>query len=210
VRLKGVLTILAILAYAVAAHAAFAPGRPTPVAAAMALLPLGCAVVLLAWTSRWRLPVLAVLGAAAVALVWWWPARGLDVSAVYLLQYLALHAALCTLFARTLWPGHEPLVTRLARAVHGELPKPIARYTRAVTLAWAVFFAAMGLVALLLYLAAPRAAWSAFVNLTTLPAVAAMFAAEYLVRRRRFPWFEHVSILAGVTAFQRAFGRRAP
>ena len=75
----------------------------------------------------------------------WWPAGGLDVSALYLLQYLALHAALGALFARTLRPGHEPLVTRLARAVHGELPAPIMRYTRAVTFAWTLFFAAMGL-----------------------------------------------------------------
>jgi uncharacterized membrane protein len=205
---KATLAILAIVAYAVLAHVAFAPGQPTPAAAALALLPLALTLALVAWGSRWRLPVLLALSAAAAALMRLWPARGLDVSAVYLLQYLALHAALGTLFARTLRPGHEPLVTRLARAVHGELPAPIARYTRAVTLAWALFFAAMGLAAVLLYLWAPRAAWSAFVTLTTLPAVAAMFAAEYVVRRVRFPWFQHVSILAGVTAFQRAFGRR--
>lgn len=208
--MKAALAVLAVVAYAVLAHVAFAPGRPTPAAAAMALGPLACTLVLVSRGSRWRLPVLLALGAGAVALVRLWPAHGLDVSAVYLLQYLALQVALGALFARTLRFGREPLVTRLARAVHGELPNPIVRYTRAVTLAWTLFFAAMGLSALLLYLWAPRAAWSAFVNLTTLPAVAAMFAAEYLVRRRRFPWFEHVSILAGVTAFQRAFGRRAP
>jgi uncharacterized membrane protein len=208
VRVKAALAVLAVVTYAVLAHVAFAPGRPTPAAAAMALAPLACTLVLVSWGSRWRLPVLLALGAGAVALVRLWPAHGLDVSAVYLLQYLALQVALGTLFARTLRPGREPLVTRLARAVHGELPNPIVRYTRAVTLAWTLFFAAMGLSALLLYLWAPRAVWSAFVNLTTLPAVAGMFAAEYVVRRVRFPWFRHVSILAGVTAFQRAFGQR--
>jgi uncharacterized membrane protein len=200
---------LAVVGYAVLAHLALAPGRPTPAAAAIALLPLACTLVLVAWGSRWRLPVSLALGAGAAGLVRLWPAGGLDVSAVYLLQYLALHAVLGALFARTLQAGREPLVTRLARAVHGELPEPILRYTRAVTLAWALFFAVMGFIALMLYLSAPRAVWSAFVNLTTLPAVAAMFAGEYVVRRVRFPWFQHVSILAGVTAFRRAFGRRA-
>jgi uncharacterized membrane protein len=92
--------------------------------------------------------------------------------------------------------------------LHGELPPPIARYTRAVTAAWVLFFAAMAATAVLLYVFAPRAAWSAFVNLLTLPCVAAMFGVEYMVRRLRYPWFEHASLLAGARAFQRSFARR--
>jgi uncharacterized membrane protein len=205
---KAALAVIALIGYAVLAHIAFAPGQPTRFAAAMALSPLAGTLLLLAWDSRWRVPAALALAAGGGLLLVRWPARGLDVSAVYLLQYVAFQAALAALFGRTLQRGREPLVTRLARTVHGELPVPIARYTRAVTAAWALFFAVLAATAALLYLLAPRAVWSAFVNLLTLPCVALMFALEYAVRRVRFPWFEHVSILTGVLAFARAFERR--
>ena len=47
-----------------------------------------------------------------------------------------------------------------------------------------VFFATMAIVSSLLFFLAPLAVWSAFVNFLTLPLVALMFVAEFLVRRR--------------------------
>ena len=67
-----------------------------------------------------------------------------------------------------------------------------------------------GLVAMVLYSVAPREAWSAFVNLFTIPCVLSMFIGEYAVRRIRFPSLEHSSILDGARAFQRAFSSREP
>lgn len=200
--------VAAIAGYAILAHCVMSQGQPTRAAAAVALLPLAGSIVLLAWSTRWRL--LAVGGAAAAA-AWpllLWPDSGLDLSAIYLGQYVAVQAALAALFGRTLARGREALVTRLARSVHGELPPPIVRYTRAVTLGWTLFFVAMAVSAILLYALAPRPAWSWFVNLLTLPCVGVMFAVEYAVRRVRFPWFRHASVLAGALAFQRAFGQR--
>jgi uncharacterized membrane protein len=200
--------VVAVAGYAILAHAVMSRGQPTRVAAAVALLPLVGSMTLLAWGTRWRL--LAILAAVALAAcpLLFWPHGGLDLSAIYLGQYVAIQSALAVLFGRTLARGREPLVTRLARSVHGELPPSIDRYTRAVTLAWVLFFVAMATGAILLYVLAPRPAWSSFVNLLTLPCVCAMFALEYGVRRVRFPWFPHASVMAGVLAFQRAFRQR--
>jgi len=95
-------------------------------------------------------------------------------------------------FGRTLRPGREPLVTAIARFVHGTLTPEVERYTRAVTLAWCAFFAAMAAASVALAALAPLAVWSLFANLLAYPLVALMFAAEYAVRRRRFPDYRHV------------------
>jgi uncharacterized membrane protein len=184
-------------------------GQPTQAAAAVALLPLVGSILLLARSTRWRLLAIGAIATLVACLLLLWPERGLDLSAIYLAQYVAIQAALAALFGRTLAPGHEPLVTRLAHSVHGELPQPVGRYTRRVTLAWTLFFVAMAASAILLYILASRSVWSCFVNLLTLPCVGAMFAVEYAVRRVRFPWFPHASVMAGVLAFHRAFGRRS-
>jgi uncharacterized membrane protein len=204
----GGVSAAGVVGYALLAHVVFASGQGTRAAAVIAWSPLALTLLWLAWGSRWRVHVVLGGGAATILLLSLWPRQGLDVSLVYLAQYLALQGALATLFGRTLLPGREPLVTGFARMLHGELPPPIARYARAVTAAWVLFFAAMAATAVLLYLFAPRAAWSAFVNLLTLPCVVAMFGLEYMVRRLRYPWFEHASLLAGVRVFQRSVARR--
>lgn len=200
----------ALVVYAVAAHLVFASQEGTRLVALFAWAPLALTALWLLWGTSFRRS--AVLAVAAVTVALWilWPEHGLDVGLVYLGQYVAAQVCLGALFGRTLLAGHEPLVTRLARLVHKELPPPITRYTRAVTVAWALFFAGMGTLAVLLYAFAPRATWSAFVNLLTLPCVCAMFGVEYIVRRLRFPWFGHASILAGVREFRRALDRTEP
>jgi uncharacterized membrane protein len=199
-----------LVAYTLLAHRVFASGQGTRLAALLACAPLAITLLWLLWGSRYRWAATAGAGAGGVLLWVLWPDRGLDMTLLYLAQYLAVQLGLAALFGRTLLAGREPLVTRFARAVHGELPPPIQRYCRAVTIAWTLFFAAMAATAILLYAFAPRAAWSAFLHLLTLPCVAAVFVIEYIVRRVRFPWFEHASILAGVRAFQRAFERTQP
>jgi uncharacterized membrane protein len=204
----GAAAVFAVAGYAILAHAVMSRAQPTRAAALVALLPLVGSILVLAWSTRWRLLAVGAASALAACPLLLWPERGLDLSAIYLGQYVAVQAALAALFGRTLARGREPLVTRLARSVHGELPPPIDRYTRAVTLAWTLFFVAMAASAILLYVLAPRSTWSSFVNLLTVPCVAAMFAIEYAVRRVRFPWFRHASVMAGVRAFLQAFGRR--
>ena len=95
-------------------------------------------------------------------------------------------------FGRTLRSGREPLVTSIARFVHGTLTPEIERYTRGVTVAWCGFFAAIAAASIVLAVAAPFAVWSFFANVLAYPLVGLMFAGEYAIRRRRFPDFRHV------------------
>lgn len=99
------------------------------------------------------------------------------------LTHWSLYTALLTGFALTLRPGHEPLITAMARRLHGLTPE-MARYTRKVTIAWALFFALQLSLSIGLFCFAPLTVWSFFVNILDLPLVAAMFAAEYAIRLR--------------------------
>jgi uncharacterized membrane protein len=75
------------------------------------------------------------------------------------------------------------------------------RYTRQVTLAWMLLFVALMLSTLILYLTAPLAIWSLFVNFVTLAMIAAMFVAEFAVRRRVLPPADRGGILESVQVF---------
>lgn len=207
---KTLLVLLAVAAWAVGAYAVFADGAPSRLASLYAWAPIALTLAWLVRHARWRWVWFALIAAALGTLVLLVPVSRTDASVVYQFQYLAMQAALALLFGRTLVAGREPLVTRFARIVRGELPPEIVGYTRSVTVAWTVFFVTMGLVAMVLYSAAPREAWSAFVNLFTIPCVLSMFIGEYAVRRIRFPSMEHSSILDGARAFQRAFSSREP
>ncbi|MEZ5706657.1 MAG: hypothetical protein R3E56_16175 [Burkholderiaceae bacterium] len=65
----------------------------------------------------------------------------------------------------------------------GALSDKQVRYTRRVTLAWSLFFAAMVVVSVGLFLWAPLPVWSAFATLLGGPLIGAMFVVEVLVRR---------------------------
>jgi uncharacterized membrane protein len=103
-------------------------------------------------------------------------------------------------FARTLRDGKEPLITRVARSVHGSLSPEITAFTRRVTVAWCAFFTAQILVSTLLLVFAPLEIWSLFVNLLNLPLLVLMFVAGHLYRALRFPGYR-VSIAGVLRAF---------
>jgi uncharacterized membrane protein len=89
----------------------------------------------------------------------------------------------------------------LADRLHGPLSPREVRYTRQVTVAWAVFFGALTLTILGLYAFASLTVWSLFVNFIALPLVGLMFVAEYAVRRHALPETERRGILASVRVF---------
>jgi len=122
----------------------------------------------------------------------------------YFVEHIAMFLALAGWFGASLRPGREALVTRFAR-VEGSLSPAGLAYTRVVTLAWAVFSAAVAAASALLYFLAPLALWSVFANLLTLPLVGAMFVAEFLVRLRVCPELSHGGLLRGVTRSVRAY-----
>jgi len=108
----------------------------------------------------------------------------LSVIGVAALGHWSLYASLLATFALTLRRGHEPLITAMAYRLHGPLSEEMIRYTRGVTIAWSLFFAAQLLTSVSLFCLAPLTAWSVFVNLLDIPLVVTMFAAEYAVRLR--------------------------
>jgi uncharacterized membrane protein len=169
-----------------------------------ALLALAPPVALLATVFRHTVLSYIVLPAAALcALLLYdnWPIIEKNFSVVYLLQELGMYGLLAAGFGRSLRAGEVALCTRLADKLHGPLNAAEILYTRRVTLAWTLFFALMGVTIVVLYVAAPRAVWSAFVNFVATPLMVAMFAAEYAVRGRVLPHTERRGMWASVRVF---------
>jgi uncharacterized membrane protein len=120
---------------------------------------------------------------------------------VPVISHVLINLLLLWAFGRTLRPGHEPLITGFARAVHGTLPPVLETYTRNVTLAWCIVFALQVIVCAGLFLFASPQLGSLFVNVLSFPLVVATFVVEYAYRIMRFRGFPHVSIWAGIRLF---------
>ncbi len=135
------------------------------------------------------------------------PLRGLHEERLYRrrlwygLPHTAIYLSLLWFFGQTLRRGKEPLVTRLARRVHGTLPPELVEYTRRVTIAWCVFFATQMVISMLLFNLASINSWSLFINVLNLPLLALMFSGEYVYRGIRHREFPHASFLDGIRAF---------
>jgi len=192
----------ALVAYPVVAHMVAAAPPPAGLGAvAFAVAPLLIVAAMVGWRSPYRIVTL-VLCAAASALLWLQAdAIAQHLGLVYFIQSLCTNAALGLLFGRSLLPGREPLCTVFATMVRGPLQPPVARYTRQVTIAWTVFFAAMIAISALLFALAPVTAWSVFANLLSMPLVAAMFIAEYAVRQRVLPDLPRTHVLESLRAY---------
>lgn len=117
------------------------------------------------------------------------PASGIDravdvgLVAASAAPHTVIYASLLAVFGATLLPGRHALITVLARRMYGDIPSAMAAYTRAVTWAWCGFFVAQLATSLALFLWAPLAVWSVFVNVLNAPLFALMFAAEHACRR---------------------------
>ena len=132
-----------------------------------------------------------------------WHGGGLAPTTLYLTQHVAIHAALAVMFALTLRPGQEPLVTALARRVHGGLSPGVAAYGRKVTLVWSGYFVLMAAISIGLFLFAPFDAWAVFANLLTPLAMVLLFVGEFLLRYRLHPEFERASLADQMNAYSR-------
>lgn len=193
----------ALVAYALASYGlmAHAPGRPWTVAAMFG--PLVLAVAVAGWQRR-HLPTLAACAGGAVLLAAVVARGGVaDIRRLYLLQHAGIHLALGAAFALTLRPGSTPLITLLAERVHERLTPAMRAYTRALTKAWAAYFAAMTALSVAIYALASWAWWSVFCTLVTPAAAVAFFVGEHLWRYRRHPEFERASLGAAWQAYRR-------
>jgi len=196
-------------AFAILAHAAIIEGIPPAAGAALSLVPLVLLAIWAARRSRRRAAVLALAAACAIALWLGWGQLERHFPDLFFLEHAGSNLILAIVFGRTLLAGREPMVGRFARAVHGDLPPEVVRYTRKVTIAWTVFFALLFAASCTFYLGRFLEAWSLLANILTPLLVAAMFVIEYAVRLRALPNWEQVGILASVRAFSRHFGQPA-
>jgi uncharacterized membrane protein len=162
----------------------------------MAILPLG-----LFKAGHLKLGLLTVAAIAGLVTLFWnvllyredW---------IYLMQNAGMQLLLAWVFGRTLIPPQEPLITQIARRIHGtEFTPAIGAYTRQATWAWVLFFVAMTLISVVLFAAAPLSVWSFFVNVLYLFLLVLMFVLEYAARRYCLRNIKHLSIFKGVSLY---------
>jgi uncharacterized membrane protein len=169
--------------------------------------PLLLAVAGTAWQGR-QMAVLAACGAGVAVLVWVVLRGGVaDANRVYVLQHGGIHLALAWAFGSTLRAGSTPLISALAASVHQRFTPAMQAYTRWLTGLWTVYFVAMVGMSALIYALAPWPWWSLYCNVLTPLAAVAFFLVEHVLRYRRHPDFERVSIRLAVQAYRRHDGR---
>lgn len=137
-----------------------------------------------------------------------------------------LPALAAALFGASLRCGREPLVARFVRLSEGDAAPTdavTARYTHAVTVAWALLLAAMATIALLLATFAvpggllamagvaapwplPRAWWSLWSNAIAYAVLGTAFVLEYALRR----WLLPLAPRRGFVAFARTLTTHWP
>ncbi len=199
-RWLGISTLL--IGYPLLAHYTNESAHNGNLGALVAIAPVALFALVLVWHSPQRILMLSVFLLACVTLWTGWSALQQHFELVYLLQYLGMQIILFITFARTLIAGRQPLCTQFAEAMHAPLTPQQEIYTRQITVAWSLFFAAMASASTLLFFLAPLTTWSVFDNFLTLPLVALMFIAEHWVRRRLLPDIQHTHILDAVWAFR--------
>lgn len=203
--LRAIALLAVVVAWAVLAHQGSAGDAHPDFSAALATAPIVAIAVMLLWRAGHPLAIIGGGVAVFLLLAWAWPMLRQNVALLYYVQHVGTNLALATFFGRTLFGGHEALVSQFARLAHGGVISPLkARYTRQVTVAWTAFFLTTATLSTLLFLLAPAAAWSVFANLLTMPLLILMFAAEHLVRQRVLPAEERSSIADTIRGYRAA------
>lgn len=144
---------------------------------------------------------LALLSAAGVVVYLVEHQERLGLAAVSGISHATAYLFLLWYFGRTLARGREPIITRFARSVHGPLQPGMELFTRKLTIAWCVFFAAQLIASALLFALASLNTWSLFINVLNLPLLALMFAGQFVYRMVRHPEYPRASLWRAIEAF---------
>jgi uncharacterized membrane protein len=200
-RLQLAAVVVFFIAYSVLSHYSNSHPEAQNLGAVLSLAPMLTIGLVLIW--RWSGALLALLALAAAAwlLREFWPLVTENFPLVYLIQECGFYAIMAWSFGRSLFKGRVPLCTQLADKVHGPLAALELRYTRKVTVAWAIFFLTNIALMLLLFEFAPLRIWSLFVNFLSLPLIVLMFAIEFAVRRRVLPQGKRSSLIATLRVY---------
>lgn len=197
------LRLMLVLLYPLLAHVAAVTGDPR--LAVVALGDIALVLMLDGLLARRRGPVLLLLLVIpGLVLLSRTPFAMLPL----LLMPALLLATVALGFARTLRAGKTPLIASIVEVLEGDdandLPAPLRRYTRGLTLAWAVLLASLALVNACLALCAvpggvlasvgitppltvTNMQWSWFANGFNYGIVGLFFVAEFAYRRQCFP-----------------------
>jgi uncharacterized membrane protein len=207
--LKVLAVVFGVLGYEGIVHWLLVSGRAESLGPIFAFAPL---LLIGAWLLlRYsRAGGVALIVGAIVAVAIMRARHGLpDFRLLYPVPHIGAHMLLLWMFGRSLRAGREPLVTFMARRVHGGyLPPDIELYTRRVTLAWCIYFAVNAAISIVLFAFAPLGVWSWFANVLNVPLILLMFVAEYAYRVWRYPNFSHASFFTAIRA-ARDLGRAA-
>ena len=194
-----------VIAYEAGAHHAVSTPGLEGLGLTLVLAPAVTIAAALALRSPRRFVYLPL---AAIAIATLWSLRAPLVRHYewgLFLEHALFNGALGYLFGRSLAPRREPLCSQFAAIVHGRPLAPrIAAYTRRITAAWALFFAAVVAVSALLFATASIETWSTFANYLTLPLVVLMFTAEHACRRLALPDVRRSSMVESFRAYRRS------
>jgi len=212
--LKMLLTILAIAIYIAISHTALLMednfSLQRQLAVMMLIFPFIGFLCWSAWqaihTSGMGLWLQWVAsGSIGVCLAWLtWDVRTIlltQLDIIYLIQHVSINTLLCWFFSHTLYGGRTPAITAIAGIIHKNMPDSIVKYTRKVTVAWALFFAMQVMLSLAIFHTASITTWSVFANILHWPMIALMFAFEYICRKRYNPEFQHAGIQQSILAY---------
>jgi uncharacterized membrane protein len=199
--------------YFITLHALIADHTMPAMALMLAIAPWTIAIVasLAKWIASRAARQRAIIAAGTVvglmtvaALAWHFGPRLIaNADFVLYLESLVFFVWLSSLFAFSLAAGREPLVTRMARSMRrDDMPPEVIRYTRLVTVAWALFFVVVATISTLLFFTQSPASWSLFVYLLMWPLIGAAFVIEYAIRVTVLRNVPHASLLSGMRAFQ--------
>ena len=133
--------------------------------------------------------------AAAATLVGWCVYFAESIQFIVYAPPLAAFAFMAFFFYRTLRPGVEPLITRVARMEHPDLPPDMARHARMLTWAWSLCFVLLFVVALVLAPLLTLDLWSRWVHALGYIVPSALFLGEHVYRHFRFRERQHGSLL---------------
>ncbi len=133
----------------------------------------------------------AIVGIVLAAAAWRYAD---EVRVLVFVPPLAAFAFMAFFFGRTLRPGCEPLINRIARKEHPDLPADMARHARWLTGLWTACFVFLFIVALGLAPFLALGTWSLSVQLLGYVLPAALFLGEYIYRHRRFAHRAHGSL----------------
>lgn len=199
---RGLAVACVIVAFALLVHYVNTLGYPTLLGALLALSPLLLITFAFALQMHNKLLSLGLILLVLVCSWWALPFIEQHTSLIFWCQDIGLMLVLLITFARTLFAGHKPLCVSFAEIIYGgKLPADHERYAHKLTIAWVIFFGLMIVISTVLFFFAPLATWSFFVNFLTLPLVAAMFIAEFLVRRRVLTDLPDGNVLDAVRAY---------